>query len=326
MLALTTPVIGQFDPSFTTVMDEVMVLARSVFATANPRCFAVSSLAAGGLQAVLSSFLEPNDVLAIGGSEPVQRHIRGIAQRYGATTIPLDTMRAGVKLVVVPHIDPTTGGVTGVADLATAAHAVGAKIVVDATLSLGAVDVRVDNWQLDVCLAGVEYAVGAPAGMTLVTYSPIMEALLEARETPPRTSYLDLRQLQAYWSPDRLNHHTAPTTLVYGLREALRCILDEGLPEVVARHATSGAALRDGLTNLGLAVSGDGPYAVIKLPADLLARTPESTLRARLRNDYGIALTALDERTWRIGLLGYAARPDAVNQVVLAISRVLAPA
>jgi (S)-ureidoglycine-glyoxylate aminotransferase len=326
MLAQTTPVIGQFDPAFTTVMDDVMVLARSIFATTNPRCFAISSLAAGGLEAVLSSFLEPNDVVAIGGSEPVQRHIRAIAERYDATAIALDNLRPGVKLIVVPHIDSVTGAVTRVADVATAAHSLGAKIVVDATLSLGAVDVRVDDWRLDVCLAGVEYALGAPAGMTLVTYSPVMDALLDSRKTPPRTSYLDLRQLQAYWSPDRLNHHTAPTTLVYGLREALRCVLDEGLAEAVGRHAISGAALRDGMADLGLAVSGHGPYAMVELPADLLARTPEPTLRARLRDAYGIAVTALDDRTWRVGLLGYAARPHAVNQVLLAISRVLAPA
>lgn len=326
ILAQTTPVIGQFDPAFTTVMDAVMVLARTVFVTTYPRCFAISSLAAGGLEAVLNSFVEPHDVVAIGGSESVQRQNRAVAERYGATVVTLDDLRPGVKLVAVPHIDPVTGRVTRVADMATAAHAVGAKLIVDATLSLGAIDVRVDDWRVDVCLAGVEYALGAPAGMTLVTYSPAMETLLETRETPPRTSYLDLLQLQAYWSSDRLNHHTAPTTLVYGLREALRCVLEYGVAEIIERHAISGAAIRDGLADLGLVVSGEGPYAIVELPAHVLARTQETGLRRRLRDEYGIAITAVDERTWRFGLLGYAARPDAVNQVVMAVARVLARA
>ncbi|GAC1322481.1 MAG: (S)-ureidoglycine--glyoxylate transaminase [Chloroflexota bacterium] len=326
ILAQTTPVIGQFDPAFTTVMDDVMLLARTVFRTTYPRCFAISSLAAGGLEAVLSSFLEPDDVVAIGGSESVQRQYRAVAERYAATVMTLDDLRPGVKLVAIPHIDPVTGHVTRVADVATAAHALGAKLIVDATLSLGAVDVRVDDWRVDVCLAGVEYALGAPAGMTLVTYSPAMETLLAARKTPPRTSYLDLRQLQAYWSSDRLNHHTAPTTLVYGLREALRCVLEEGLPKVIERHAVCGAAVRDGLADQGLSVSGAGPYAIVELPAHVLAHSPEAQLRRRLRDQDGIAVTALNERSWRLGLLGYAARPDAVSRVLMAVARVLAPA
>src|SRR6202030_964481 len=84
-------------------------------------------------------------------------------------------------------------------------------------------------------VAGVDYAVGAPSGMALVTYSSDVEAMMHARTAPPPTSYLDLLQVQAYWSPERLNHHTAPTSLVYGLREALRLVHEEGLPERAAR-------------------------------------------------------------------------------------------
>lgn len=322
-LAQTTPVIGQFDPAFTSVMDDVMALARSALKTTYPRCFAVSSLAAGGLEAVVCSFVQPGDRLAVVGTHAARARVEALAWGYGATAADTSAIDAGVSLVIVSHVDPATGLAEPIADIARQAHAVGARLIVDATLSLAALDLRVDEWEVDVCLAGVDHALGAPSGMTLVTYSPAMEALLDARATPPRTSYLDLRQLQAYWSPDRLNHHTAPTTLVYGLREALRCVLEEGMQSVVDRHARTGAALRAGLSKLGLHVTGEGPYAVTRLPSDVLERTTESALRARLRDEHGVAVTPVDDTTWLVGLLGHVARADAVNRVLASVAAVL---
>src|SRR5207249_3297988 len=102
------------------------------------------------------------------------------------------------KLVVVPLIDLEHCSVVPVRDLATAAHARGARLVVDATAGLGGIDLRVDDWRIDACTAAVDYCLGAPAGMSLVTYSDELEAQMCARSEPPPTSYLDLLQLQAY--------------------------------------------------------------------------------------------------------------------------------
>src|SRR5207245_8103631 len=108
--------------------------------------------------------------------------------------------------------------------------------------------------------------VGAPPGLALLTYSSDIEAMLSSRRAPPRTSYLDLLQLQAYWSPERLNHHTAPTSLVYALREALRLMQDEGLDARWRRHHDIGLRLRDGLASRGLEVSGDVAFTIVPLP------------------------------------------------------------
>jgi alanine-glyoxylate transaminase/serine-glyoxylate transaminase/serine-pyruvate transaminase len=191
---------------------------------------------------------------------------------------------------------------------------------VDATLGLAASELRVDAWHIDACCAGVDYALGAPSGMALVTYSPAVEALMHARRTPPRTSYLDLLQLQAYWSAERLNHHTAPTSLVYGLREALRLVHDEGLERRWQRHQRTGQMLRDGITALGLEVTGDGPYAIVHLPKQL----NEAEARRRLREEHGVHVALIEKNTWRIGLLGADARPDAAQRVLSALEHVLA--
>src|SRR5690242_842693 len=79
--ALMTPVIGQFDPAFTTVMDHVVQLARATFLTESPHCFAVSALASGGLEAVLNTLVEDNTTVAMEGSPPFVSHARELVQR-----------------------------------------------------------------------------------------------------------------------------------------------------------------------------------------------------------------------------------------------------
>jgi (S)-ureidoglycine---glyoxylate transaminase len=317
--AMGFPTIGQFDPAFTGIMDEVMALARATFLTANARCFAVSGLADAGLESLINTLVEDGDRVAIGGGPDFVAETADIVSRYGAQVMPIDDLSPGTKLVVVPLVDPTLGRFFRVQDLATAAHAVGAKLIVEATLGLGGCELRVDDWAIDACVGGVDYAVGAPAGMALVTYTSDIESMMLARKAPPTTSYLDLVQLQAYWSPERLNHHTAPTNLIYALREALRLVHEEGLLDRWLRHRQAGQALRQGLEVLGLDVSGDVPYGIVTLPEHLDAEVA----RYKLLDQFGIHVRLLADKTWRIGLLGADARTDAVNRVVTSLEHVL---
>jgi (S)-ureidoglycine---glyoxylate transaminase len=317
--AMGLPLIGQFDPAFTAVMDEVMDLARRTFLTSNQRCFAVSGLASAGIEALLNSVIEEGDHVAITGGPRFVENTTRVALRCGARVLAVDEIRAAQpKVLVAPLIDNESAVAQDVQGLARLCHANDVKLLVDATLGLAACELRVDDWDIDACVAGVDYAIGAPAGMTLVTYSPSVEQTMRARKQPPRTSYLDLLQLQAYWSPERLNHHTAPTSLVYGLREALRLVLEEGLEARWARHRRTGAALRDGLKALGLEVDGELAFANAHL------RSNANEARSKLREDYGVHVSLLEPQTWRLGLLGADALPGNVQRVLAAIEKVLA--
>src|SRR4051794_28488459 len=114
--ALTAPIIGQFDPAFTLLMDEVMGLARGVLLTSNDRCFPVTGLAPAGLEAVLNTLLEAGDAIAIEGSDAFVEAVLGIARGYG--------LQGGdaPKLAIVPHLDPFTGNIAALAERATAWH------------------------------------------------------------------------------------------------------------------------------------------------------------------------------------------------------------
>ena len=317
--ALTTPVVGQFDPAFTAVMDDVVRLARMAFLTSNARCFALSALPSAGVEAVLNSVLEPGAEVAIAGGPTFVVDVADVARRMDLRVVPLDTITSSTDLVVTSAADAARGTRIDVREIVQHCHARGARVLLDATLALGACELRVDDWSIDACVAGVDYALGAPSGMTLVTYSPVVEAQLAARQSLPGTSYLDLLQLQAYWSPERLNHHTAPTTLVYGLREALRLVQEEGLERRWERHARCGRLLRDGLVALGLEPSGDLPVSIVHLPP----RHDEPKLRTALLEDFGIHVTRIGPRVWRLGLLGDQARPEHVHRLLASLEKVL---
>lgn len=318
--ALGTPLVGQFDPDFTAIMDDVMTLARRVFLTSNARCFPVSGLAAAGLEALLNTLVQEGDRVAIGGGPRFVSETADIARRLGAQVQSVDELAKGTQLLVVPLVDPTSGRLSPIQRLAAHCHAAGAHLIVEATLGLAACELRIDEWHVDACTAGVDFGLGAPSGMALVTYSLEIETLMTARRSPPHISYLDLLQLQAYWSSERLNHHTAPTSLVYGLREALRLVHAEDLEQRWARHRRVGQMLRQGLEQLGLDVMGDPPYAVVRVP-DTVA---ETAARRSLLEQFGVHVTLIAAHTWRIGLLGADARPDAAQRVITAIEHVLA--
>src|SRR5204862_1338340 len=122
--AMTTALVGQFDPEFTAIMDDVVQLARRTFVTSNPNCFAISAQASGGLEAVLNSLLEPDSQrVAVGGSAAFVASTADLIRRGGGEPVSTDQVDAGITLMVVPLIDPVTSTLASVQELAAACHA-----------------------------------------------------------------------------------------------------------------------------------------------------------------------------------------------------------
>ena len=122
-----------------------------------------------------------------------------------------------------------------------------------------------------------------------------------------------MAQLEDYWSPRRLNHHTEATSNQYGVHEALRVILQEGLQERFARHNLNNEALCAGLQAMGLTIFGDLKH---KMPVVTAINIPEGidgpTLRGQMLNDFGIEVATsfgpLDGKIIRIGNMGYSSQ------------------
>jgi (S)-ureidoglycine---glyoxylate transaminase len=343
--AMATPLLGQFDPEFTAIMNEVMALCRFAFQTANARTFPVSGTGRAGLEAVITSLVEPGDRVVVGECGRFGMLLIEIAERCGAEVVPVRAewgrviepqaieaaLQGGrTKLVALIHGETSTGVLQPLEEIGQLVRRYDTLLLADAVVTLGGCEVAVDRWGLDVAVAATQKCLSCPSGLAPVTYNDRAEAVLVARQSAIRSNYLDLDQLARYWSPARFNHHTAPTAMVFGLREALRALQAEGLECRFARHRLHGEALCAGIAALGLQLFGQEP-AEHRLPMIIPVLVPNGIddlrVRQALLQDFGIEIGAafgpLQGRAWRIGTLGYSATRQNVLLCLAALEAIL---
>jgi (S)-ureidoglycine-glyoxylate aminotransferase len=343
--AMSTPLLGQFDPEFTGIMNEVMALCRFAFQTQNLQAFPVSGTGRAGIEAAVTSLVEPGDRVVIGECGNFGLLLVEIAERCGAEVVPVRAewghviepqaieraLQGGrTKLVALIHGETSTGVLQPLEEIARLVRRYDTLLLADAVVTLGGCEVAVDRWGIDVAVAATQKCLSCPSGLAPVTYNARAEAVLASRQSKIRSNYLDLSQLSRYWSPSRFNHHTAPTAMVFGLREALRAFQIEGHEPRFARHRLHGGAMRAGIEALGLQLFGQEPPEH-RLPMLSLVCVPDGIgdlrVRQMLLQDFGIeigaAFGALQGRVWRIGTLGYSATRQNVLLCLAALEAVL---
>jgi (S)-ureidoglycine---glyoxylate transaminase len=342
--AMAAPLLGQFDPLFTAMMNDVVELQRYVFQTANERCFPVSGSSRAALEAAIASLVEPGDRVLIGNCGRFGDLMALLARRAGAEVrevraewgriiepeqVAAELAAFRPKVVLLVHGETSTGMLQPLEEISRLTRRDDALLVVDAVVSLGGVELAVDWLGIDVCTSGLQKCLGGPSGLSPLTYNERAEAAMNERRSAISSNYLDLPQLARYWSAERWNHHTAPTSMVYALREALRLISLEGLEARVARHRAVGEALCAGLEAMGLELFGDRQHALpVITPIVIPAGVDDQRTRTALLEEFGIEIGAsfgpLQGRVWRIGTMGYNARPSSVLTLLGALESVLA--
>ena len=341
--AMSAPLLGQFDPEFTSIMEDVMAFARQVFRTSNPRTFAVSATGRGGMEAAIASLVESGDPVLVANCGRFGDLFVDLATRYGARVsqvtaewghvidpqkIEASLKRTPAKVVAIVHGETSTGMLQPqMEEIGRICQERDALLVVDAVVTLGGVPVEVDDWQIDMCTSGTQKCLGCPSGMAPVTYNARAEHALADRKNPVVSNYFDLSQLQRHWSPERLNHHTLPTSMTYGLHEALRLIVDEGLEARWTRHRRAGDALKAGLEAMGVRLFGDPRHRLPMITAMHIPEgVPDEAARAQLLQQFGIEVVTsfgpLRGRIWRIGTMGYNAELKTVVTVLAGLEHV----
>jgi (S)-ureidoglycine-glyoxylate aminotransferase len=144
-----------------------------------------------------------------------------------------------------------------------------------------------------------------------------------------RSNYFDLAMIMDYWSDRELNHHTEATSMLYAARECARILLQEGLQRAFARHALASQALLSGLSAMGLKLFGDLRHKMpnvtgVHIPEGIDGDKVRSALLTHFNIEIGTSFGPLHGRIWRIGTMGYNARPDAVLVALGALEAVLA--
>lgn len=343
LAALGAPTVGHLDPYFIQVMNETQSMLRHVFRTANELTLAVSGTGSAGMETCVVNLIEPGDRMVVCVNGVFGGRMADVAGRAGAHVTTIErpfgevfsadqiadvVRRVQPKVLGIVHAETSTGAWQPLEEISRIVHDAGALLLADTVTSLGGVPVEVDGWQLDAVYSGTQKCLSCPPGLSPVTFSPRAVAAIEKRKAKIASWYLDMTMVKNYWGQDRAYHHTAPINMNYGLHEALRLVLEEGLEARIARHKRNHLALKAGLNAIGL------NYAVaegIQLPMLNAVLIPSGVddvaVRKQLLAEFGIeiggGLGPMKGKTWRIGLMGETSSPRNVLLLLAALERCL---
>ncbi|MGF2061153.1 pyridoxal-phosphate-dependent aminotransferase family protein [Mammaliicoccus sciuri] len=345
--AMSNSILGQFDFEFVNIMNETMSLIRQSFLTKNKWAFPIDGTSRAGLEAVISNIVKPGDevlVPVIGRfgylfTELVTRAggiVHNIHKPMGEVFDQAEIIEAldeyKPKVLAIVHGETSTGRLQPIDQLGRACKERGIFSVVDAVATYQGMVIPVDEWELDAVVGGAQKCLSIPSGITPITFNERfseeinkrkrVELGIRSNESTEKehfisSNYLDLTQLQDYWSPKRLNHHTESTTSVYALYTGLKLALSEGIEARAKRHSYHQEALKTALKALGLEIYGDESNEMkmvicVKIPEGI----DDNTFRNGLLQNYGVEIAGsfgdLQGQIWRIGIMGYGVQKQNI--------------
>nr|WP_158866302.1 alanine--glyoxylate aminotransferase family protein [Leifsonia sp. AG29] len=356
--AMSAPLVGQFDPAMTAYMNEVMAAYREVFRTRNEATVLVDGTSRAGIEAALVSLIQPGDRVLVPVFGRFGLLLTEIAGRCGAEVHTIQTewgtvfdeqaiidavLRVRPTLLALVHGDTSTTMLQPMERVGAVCREEGVLVYADVTASLGGNAFEQDAWQIDVATAGLQKCLSGPPGSAPISLSSAAVAALDRRrsveagiassgaavsEQRIHSNYFDLAMILDYWGEQRLNHHTEAASMLYAARECAAVLLEEGVDAAVERHRLHGAAMLTGLKGLGLTVFGDEEHRMNNVVAvHIPAGVDGDAVRAAMLTDFGIEIGTsfgpLHGKVWRIGVMGYNARRDAVLTTLSALDSTL---
>ena len=341
--AMSLPIIGYLDPVFFEILDELSGMLGEVFKT-NQRAFAVAGAGSAGMEAGLVSLAAPGDTVIICSygyfcerqiimAERIGFNVVALRTEWGKSMDPKVLVNAlkehpETQLVVGVHAETSAGTIHPIDEFARLAHEAGALFMTDVVTSLAGCELEFDKWGIDFAYSGSQKCLAAPPGISPVAMSERALDYIRNRPKPPSSWYLDLSLIADYWGPDHIPHHTAPVSMIYGLREAVGMVLNETLETRWKRHEANAAALRAGLNalNLELPISESerlDQLTIVKLPKGI----DDAKLRNQLLEEYSIevgrGLGKFAGEVVRIGLMGESCVPANVFALLNALEKCL---
>ncbi len=342
--AQSTPLIGHLDPAFVEIMDEVQELLRYTYRTDNQWTLPVSGTGSAAMEAAFANLVEPGDDVLVPSNGYFGDRMAAMTERAGGTVHRVDApwgeplrvddvddalAASGADVFGFVHAETSTGALQpNVPELTAAAHDHDALVIADTVTSIGGVELRVDEWDIDVAYSGGQKCLSCPPGASPLTLNDAAMEKIQHRDEPVRSWYLDLSLLEEYWGDERAYHHTAPITNVYSLREALRLVAEEGIEDRWDRHLRVAGALKAGLRGMGLEMNADEEWwlpslQAVRVPDGVDAGAVIDTMVDEHNLEIAGGLGDLSGEIFRIGCMGYSAQPANVVFLVSTLGEVL---
>jgi len=335
--ALSLPTIGHLDPEFLRIMDETGERLRYCMQTSNALTFVLSAPGSIGMETSLVNLLEPGDKIVICINGVFGGRMRDICERIGADVIAMENEwgtpvdpeelertlveHGDVAVVAFVHAETSTGVRSDAHRIAEVARNHGCLVVADCVTSLSGVELRVDDWEIDVVYSGSQKCLSCVPGLSPITFSQQAVERIKQRKTRAQSWFCDVSLLMSYYESGektRAYHHTAPVNSLYAIHEALRLVEEETLESRWARHAEAAAHLYTRLEAAGLELIVEAEQRLASLT---LVRIPEGiddgAVRRQLLDgqniELGGGLGKFAGKAWRVGLMGQNATVERAD-------------
>ncbi|MCL4535571.1 MAG: alanine--glyoxylate aminotransferase family protein [Bacteroidetes bacterium] len=338
--AMAKQMINHRGPEFAEIIGDITARLKRLFQTEND-LYILTSSGTGAMEAAVVNFFSPGDRVLVASIGAFGDRFAAIAKAFGAEVEKLDfpwdsavdpdiveaRLKAdpSIKGVMVTHNETSTGVTNDLPAIAAAIRKHDRLVVVDAISSVGAIDLRTDEWGCDVVVTCSQKSWMAPPGLAMISVSPrAWEAHANAKmpryywDISAAKRYLDIGQTP--WTP--------AVSVFYALQVSLAHIEEQGLANILRHHEELGRYTREGLKAMGLELfvkderCASNVVTAVKNPEGMDLK---AFLR-KLRVEHGVVLAAgqakLSSSIFRIAHLGYVSKED-IDDALSAIRIVL---
>lgn len=333
LLAMAKHPIGHRSGDFSTIMAEVTDGLKWLHQTQNDVLILTAS-GTGAMEAGIINFLNAGDRVLVGNNGKFGERWAKVCQAYGLaveevtaewgkpldpeafrTRLEADTERQ-IKAVVVTHSETSTGVINDLETISSSVQSHGALMLVDAVTSLGATQVPVDAWGLDVVASGSQKGYMLPPGLGFVSVSAKAWDAYE-KATLPRF-YLDLGKYRKDAAKNS-TPFTPPVNMFFALQVALRMMKKEGLEAIFARHHRHSQATRAAMKALSLPLFAPDHASSPAITAVAPTGVDAEQIRSVMRKKFDIALAGgqdhLKGKIFRVGHLGFVSDRDLLTAI-----------
>src|SRR6202050_1017967 len=331
--ALSKAIVGHLDPYFIQVMGDVQQLLKTAFGTAEGATLVISGTGSAGMEATVANFVEPGAKFAIFANGYFSDRLTEMAKRQGASVVRSEKdwgetftedeaaefmRREKPTVVAYVHAETSTGALQSGRAICAAAHDAGALAIADCVTSLGGLPVEFDQTGIDIAYSCTQKGLSCPPGLSPMAISPRAMDWLRARTSEVRSWYLDLKLIHDYSTVSHRYHHTAPISMFYALREALRVIAEAGIETRGERHRRCHQLFVKGIEAMDLSMHVPEKYRITTLNTVRVPKgVDEAKVRKRLLDGPGIEIAGgfgpLAGKVFRIGIMGPLATEENVQ-------------